>query len=225
MSALLAGGRARASLLPVDGCVEHRAGTDRLPGAARLPGPPAPDDRLGADDRGDGSGRGRRTRGQSCAAAGGAPRIYAWVLVGDDGQHDPDLYTAAAVGAPGRVRVVAIRQLPRRTGADARKPQPLRERLPTVAAPGVRAPDGFGLLELLRARGLLSGAGQPGEWRASVVLSRQDGGDRHERSCRALRDPRGRRGPGRGVYRSAFGWNLNSMPDIGYTMVEHHVDR
>jgi phosphatidate phosphatase APP1 len=85
----------------------------------------------------------------------------AWILVGDDGQHDPDLYTAAAAGAPGRVRVIAIRQL---TAAQQvlthGTPEPMRERLPTVAAPEVRAPDGFGLLELLRSRGLLSGTGR-----------------------------------------------------------------
>jgi phosphatidate phosphatase APP1 len=84
-----------------------------------------------------------------------------WILVGDDGQHDPDLYTAAAEGAPGRIRVLAIRQL---TAAQQVRthgtPEPLPERLPTAAAPEVRAPDGFGLLELLRTRGLLSGSRQ-----------------------------------------------------------------
>jgi phosphatidate phosphatase APP1 len=84
-----------------------------------------------------------------------------WILVGDDGQHDPDLYTAAAVGAPGRVRVVAIRQLTATQQVLTHgTPDPMREKLPTVAAPEVRAPDGFGLLELLRSRGLLSGSGQ-----------------------------------------------------------------
>jgi hypothetical protein len=39
-------------------------------------------------------------------------------------------------------------------------PEPLREKQPTVAAPEVRAPDGFGLLELLRTRGLIPGPGQ-----------------------------------------------------------------
>jgi len=85
----------------------------------------------------------------------------AWILVGDDGQHDPDLYTATAASAPGRVRLVAIRQLT--AGQQVLThgtPEPLRERLPTVAAPEVRAPDGFGLLELMRARGLLSGSGE-----------------------------------------------------------------
>jgi phosphatidate phosphatase APP1 len=84
-----------------------------------------------------------------------------WVLVGDDGQHDPDLYTAAAVGAPGRVRLIAIRQL---TAAQQVRthgtPEPRPERLPALAAPEVRAPDGFGLLELMRSKGLLGGSVQ-----------------------------------------------------------------
>ncbi len=83
-----------------------------------------------------------------------------WILVGDDGQHDPDLYTAAAVGAPGRVRLIAIRQLTATQHVLTHgSPDPQPERLPTIAAPEVRAPDGFGLLELLRTRGLLPGAG------------------------------------------------------------------
>ena len=81
-----------------------------------------------------------------------------WVLVGDDGQHDPDLYTAAAVGAPGRVRMIAIRQLTATQQVLTHgTPEPLPERLPAVAAPEVRAPDGFGLLDLMRSRGLLMG--------------------------------------------------------------------
>ena len=84
-------------------------------------------------------------------------RELTWILVGDDGQHDPDLYAAAAVGAPGRVRLVAIRQL---TAAQQVRthgtPEPLPERLPSIATPEVRAPDGFGLLEMLRTRGLLT---------------------------------------------------------------------
>jgi phosphatidate phosphatase APP1 len=88
-------------------------------------------------------------------------RSLQWILVGDDGQHDPDLYSAAAVGAPGRVRLVAIRQL---TAAQQvlthGTPEPLPERQASPATPEVRAPDGFGLLELMRSRGLLSGGKQ-----------------------------------------------------------------
>lgn len=84
-----------------------------------------------------------------------------WILVGDDGQHDPDLYTAAAVGAPGRIRLIAIRQLTATQQVLTHgSPEPRAERLPTVAAPEVRAPDGFGLLELMRAQGLVGGGQQ-----------------------------------------------------------------
>ena len=84
-----------------------------------------------------------------------------WVLVGDDGQHDPDLYTAAASGAPGRVRLIAIRQLTATQQVLTHgSPEPRPERLPTVAAPEVRAPDGSGLLELMRAQGLVGGGPQ-----------------------------------------------------------------
>jgi len=34
-----------------------------------------------------------------------------WVLVGDDGQHDPEIYAGAATHFPGRVRAIVIRQL------------------------------------------------------------------------------------------------------------------
>src|SRR5690606_34924546 len=34
-----------------------------------------------------------------------------WVLVGDDGQHDPQIYADIAKEFPGRVELVAIRQL------------------------------------------------------------------------------------------------------------------
>ncbi len=39
------------------------------------------------------------------------PRIR-WVLVGDDGQHDPSIYTEFARAHPDHVRAIAIRQLP-----------------------------------------------------------------------------------------------------------------
>ncbi len=39
------------------------------------------------------------------------PRI-SWVLVGDDGQHDPAIYADFARAHPERVRAIAIRELP-----------------------------------------------------------------------------------------------------------------
>jgi phosphatidate phosphatase APP1 len=80
-----------------------------------------------------------------------------WLLVGDDGQHDPSLYAEAAAAAPDRVDAVAIRRLTltqqvvgHGTVAPADDPATTGGTVPTVAAP-----DGFGLLDQLRRRGLL----------------------------------------------------------------------
>ncbi len=78
-----------------------------------------------------------------------------WILVGDDGQHDEELYRDFAVAHPHRVAVVAIRQL---SGGEAvlaggrSRPNPL-DTEPTT--PWVRAPDGAGLADELAALGLL----------------------------------------------------------------------
>jgi phosphatidate phosphatase APP1 len=85
-----------------------------------------------------------------------------WLLVGDDGQHDPELYTEAAEAAPEQVRAVAIRQLsPAEQVLTHGTPEPIHERgMPRRTVPGhdeIRAPDGFGLLSALRARGILGG--------------------------------------------------------------------
>ena len=80
-----------------------------------------------------------------------------WLLVGDDGQHDPTLYAEAAAAEPDKVLGIAIRQLT------------LAQHLighgtagePDLAAPAglpgdpVAAPDGFGLRAGLVARGLV----------------------------------------------------------------------
>jgi phosphatidate phosphatase APP1 len=83
------------------------------------------------------------------------------VLVGDDGQHDPELYDEAAAGAPGRVRAAAIRQLtPAEQVLTHGTPEPLSA-LPWAPArpvsplPVLRAADGRGLLAAFRAAGLL----------------------------------------------------------------------
>ena len=75
-----------------------------------------------------------------------------WLLVGDDGQHDLELYTRFAELAPDRVRAIAIRQL-------SPAEQVLAHGTPTAmnepdTLPGdvkvVRAPDGRGLRDALR---------------------------------------------------------------------------
>ncbi|MGH8895003.1 MAG: App1 family protein, partial [Actinomycetes bacterium] len=85
-----------------------------------------------------------------------------WLLVGDDGQHDPELYAEAAEAAPDRIRAVAIRQLsPTEQVLTHGTPEPIHERGTARSATRphaeVRAPDGFGLLAGLRSRGILRG--------------------------------------------------------------------
>lgn len=82
-----------------------------------------------------------------------------WLLIGDDGQHDPEIYAEAAEAAPAQLLGVAIRQLsPTEQVLTHGTPDPLHERGSRRSAPAhdeVRAPDGFRLLSTLRARGLL----------------------------------------------------------------------
>jgi phosphatidate phosphatase APP1 len=80
-----------------------------------------------------------------------------WILVGDDGQHDPDIYTAITQEFPARVRAVVIRQLTAieqvLTHGD---PDPREQEEPRPpAVEEVRAPDGVQLLAELGRRGLL----------------------------------------------------------------------
>ncbi|PFG41377.1 phosphatidate phosphatase APP1 [Isoptericola jiangsuensis] len=68
-----------------------------------------------------------------------------WLLVGDDGQHDPEIYARAVERWPGRVRAVAIRQV---GGGRPVAPDQL-DGLLADDVPVVRAPDGAGLCEQL----------------------------------------------------------------------------
>jgi phosphatidate phosphatase APP1 len=78
-----------------------------------------------------------------------------WLLVGDDGQHDPKLYTEFASSRPDRVRGLAIRQLSPGeqvlshtipVAYDDLAPAPVED----LDVPVVRAPDGYGLLDQVR---------------------------------------------------------------------------
>jgi hypothetical protein len=78
-----------------------------------------------------------------------------WLLVGDDGQHDPKLYTEFASKRPDRVRGLAIRQLSAGeqvlshtipVAYDDLAPAPTA----SLDVPVVRAPDGYGLLDQVR---------------------------------------------------------------------------
>jgi phosphatidate phosphatase APP1 len=82
-----------------------------------------------------------------------------WLLVGDDGQHDPSLYAEAASAAPDRVLGVAIRQLSvteqvLSTGTPRPKDSPAVGDELSTGGP-VIATDGFGLRDQLRERNLL----------------------------------------------------------------------
>ncbi len=84
-----------------------------------------------------------------------------WTLVGDDGQHDPVLYDELVADAPGRVELIAIRELSVAEQVLTHgTPGPLPETAATNPPQGddgvlrVRAPDGIGLLARLDALGL-----------------------------------------------------------------------
>jgi phosphatidate phosphatase APP1 len=82
-----------------------------------------------------------------------------WLLVGDDGQHDPSIYAEAAAAEPGRVLGVAIRQLSITEqlvshGTPGPKDGSVRADGSSSSGP-VTAPDGFGLRERLRERSIV----------------------------------------------------------------------
>ncbi len=67
-----------------------------------------------------------------------------WVLVGDDGEHDPELYEAFARAHPASVDAIALRQV----APDAPDVDGTAE---VAGVPVVRGRDGHALLPLLRA--------------------------------------------------------------------------
>jgi phosphatidate phosphatase APP1 len=78
-----------------------------------------------------------------------------WLLVGDDGQHDPKIYTEFATRRPEAVSAIAIRELSTGehvlsrgmpVGADQLAPAPTEQ----LTVPVVRAPDGFALARALQ---------------------------------------------------------------------------
>jgi phosphatidate phosphatase APP1 len=81
-----------------------------------------------------------------------------WLLVGDDGQHDPSLYAEAARAHPDRVAAIAIRQLSAAEQVAGHGTTRARD----AGAPGaagtayVAGPDGAALRERLRASGVLT---------------------------------------------------------------------
>ncbi len=78
-----------------------------------------------------------------------------WLLIGDDGQHDEEIYGEFALAHPDRVAAVAIRQLspPEAVLAGGRSHEENYAEM--TAVPWVYAPDGSGLASELKKIGLL----------------------------------------------------------------------
>ncbi len=79
-----------------------------------------------------------------------------WVLVGDDGQHDPAVYGEFASEHPRLAHAIAIRQLtPTEQVLSHGLPVPVTSRAGDASTPELRGPDGLVLLRQLRGAGLL----------------------------------------------------------------------
>jgi phosphatidate phosphatase APP1 len=83
-----------------------------------------------------------------------------WLLIGDDGQHDEELYGDFALEHPSQVAAVAIRQLSTSEAVFAGGRTKASDRAKQTSVPWVYAPDGKGLAEQLAAAGFLPG-GEP----------------------------------------------------------------
>lgn len=84
------------------------------------------------------------------------PRVR-WLLVGDDGQHDEDLYRDFAASHPDSVAAIAIRRMSAGEAVLAGGRSQYHEEAAEEAADGiprVSAPDGAGLLAALEEKGL-----------------------------------------------------------------------
>ena len=96
--------------LPLDRGVEHRAGADPIPRRGRVPARPAAAHRLGPTNTGWFRSGQDHKRSALHRLAVDFPQIR-WLLVGDDGQHDPAIYSEFATARPDRVEAIAIREL------------------------------------------------------------------------------------------------------------------
>ncbi|AZZ55499.1 App1 family protein [Rathayibacter iranicus] len=78
-----------------------------------------------------------------------------WLLVGDDGQHDEEIYSDFAHEHPDHVAAIAIRQLSTGEAVLAGGRSTAQDRSRTSGTPWVYAPDGAGISEQLRELGIL----------------------------------------------------------------------
>ncbi|PPH22547.1 App1 family protein [Rathayibacter toxicus] len=78
-----------------------------------------------------------------------------WLLVGDDGQHDEEIYSDFAREYPDRVAAIAIRQLSPPEAVLAGGRSKAADRSETSGTPWVYAPDGAGISEQLRSLDIL----------------------------------------------------------------------
>ena len=100
------------------------------------------------------SGRAHK-RSALARLAGDLPDVQ-WLLIGDDGQHDPAIYSAFVRDFPAHVRGIAIREL---TAAQhVLSGHVAATRAENASAPTVVAPDGVGLARDLASVGLLGRA-------------------------------------------------------------------
>jgi phosphatidate phosphatase APP1 len=84
-----------------------------------------------------------------------------WMLVGDDGQHDPSLYAEAATAAPDRVLGVAIRQLSTTEQVVSHGTPGPKDGAVRTTPDAVYAADGFALRRRLAERKLILGRRTP----------------------------------------------------------------
>ena len=96
------------------------------------------------------SGRGHK-RAALGRLVGELPQVR-WLLVGDDGQHDPEIYAEAAACAPDKITAIAIRQLTavEQVRTHGTSEPPSDPAAAPAATPTLLAPDGHGLLKALR---------------------------------------------------------------------------
>ncbi|MCR2765150.1 DUF2183 domain-containing protein [Microbacterium sp. zg.B48] len=77
-----------------------------------------------------------------------------WLLIGDDGQHDDEIYTTFAIESPGKVRAVAIRRLSPAEAVLAGGRTAVDDHT-AASVPWVTGSDGAGLVERLEEVGVL----------------------------------------------------------------------